>query len=303
MTGNSALDLVAIKTALATTRATTLGTTLEVVAKGNSAAPAVDFLATVTSTSAGNGENYNNSEVAALGTTANISAFLTSYDNVTLSIGGLSVTSSITTASATGADATNRIANALDAAWNAKYGAAGTSSELSTWANTSSVAGGGFTIAAKASTRGSRGWNDLVSISWAKATAAQVSYATAGVVTQTSDLVLDWVIGTVRDTSDNNATSTDLVVTLTEVTNKVGAGQATVYINSSHLADPDNGGIILASTSLSNTNSGAGTATSTAALTYPLEARLDVINEEAGDEGIITTAAVAAVAKTRVHWL
>ncbi|MDB4228858.1 hypothetical protein N9786_01050, partial [Flavobacteriaceae bacterium] len=304
MTGNSALDLVAIKSTLATTRATTLGTTLDVTARGNSAAPAIDFLATITSTSAGNGEYYNNSEVAALGNTANISAFLTSYDNVTMSIGGLSVTSSITVASATGSVATNMIANALDAAWDLKYGAAGTSSELSTWANTTSVSGGGLTIASKASTRGSRGWNDLVSISLVKGTAAQVSIATAGVVTQTSKIILDWVIGTVRDTSDNNAIAPDLIVTLTEVTNKVAsAGQATISIDSAQLAAPNNGGIILASTSFPNANSGAGTATSTAALTYPLEARLDVINEEAGDEGIITTAAILAVAETRVHWL
>ena len=49
--------------------------------------------------------------------------------------------------------------------------------------------------------------------------------------------------------------------------------------------------------------SGAGTATSTAANIYPLEARLDVINGESANEGVVTTAAVAAVNKTRVHWL
>ena len=83
-----------------------------------------------------------------------------------------------------------------------------------------------------------------------------------------------------------------------EGTNAIDAatGQATLTYAAS-------GGIELLNSALPNAASGAGTATSTAANIYPLEARLDVINGESANEGVVTTAAVAAVNKTRVHWL
>ena len=49
------------------------------------------------------------------------------------------------------------------------------------------------------------------------------------------------------------------------------------------------------------TPSASGYATSSGTNIYPTEARLDVRNREGAIEA--TTAAVAAVKKTRVHWL
>ena len=298
MTGNNSLDLANIKSALTTSRATTLGIAFDATASGNAVAPSIVFQGTGIS-SASNGENYTNAQVAAIGAGNNV-AFLTSYDNVTVTVGNLSVTGSITTASASGAAAAASIASDIAGVWNAKYGAtAGSSKALSIWGDMDGdTTSGTITIARQATSNGSRGFGDLVSIAWSKATAAQVSDQTAGVVTETSDLILDWKIGTLGDTTDNTAAADDIIITLTEVTNSVSntGAQATATSSVGSVAE-------LFQTAYPNGAGGAGVATTTAANIYPLEARLDVINGEASNEGVVTTAAVAAVDKTRVHWL
>jgi len=302
MTGNAALDLVAIKSALTTSRATTLGVALGVALSGDSTAPSIVFPTGVTSAS--NGENYTNAQVAAIGNATN-KAFLTTYDKITMTIGNLSVTATMTgAASATTGDASALIASALDVAWNAKYGASGGSNTMSIWGDVEGESTSGtISIAAKASDRGSRGFGNVVSIAWAQATAAQVSLATAGASTQTSALVFDWTIGTTELTTDNAAVGTNIIMTLTEVTNSVdnSTNQATATVYDSHTIPVGSNLTELFSTELLNTYP-SGTATSTVLNIYPTQARLDVINSEGATEGVVTVAGVAAVNKTRVHW-
>jgi hypothetical protein len=294
--GNLAIDLVALKSALATSRATTLGTTLNVRAEGAPSMPGVVFKSAVTSATGGNGENYTNTQVAAIGAGTN-SSFLTSWDVFTMTIDGLAATASISTASATGTDASTEIARALAIAWDAKYGASGSSSTMSLWDTTSTT--GAIAISKKSSTSGSRGFGATVAIAWAKATAAQVSIATAGVVTKTSALVADWVIGATEATTDNAATGTELVMTLTEVTNSITAGsQATVAFT------PGGAAIELATTKKLYTHASGtagGTATSTTANIWPTDARGDVVLGEGANEGT-TAAGTARTITNRSAW-
>jgi hypothetical protein len=306
MTGNNSIDLVAIKTALATSRATTLGVTLDAAASGNSVAPTITFLATTSSATGSNGENYTNAQVAAIGAATN-NSFITTYDGFTVGVGNLSVTATLVDAAATPyavASGTTTVgitalAARIATVWNAKYGAAGTSSTLSTWGNMSSSAGV-ITIAAKASSRGSRGNGDVVTVAWAKATAAQVSNVTAGTMSTAATYLaghsMDWKIGATEASTDNAAAGTDIIITLLEGTNTIDAatGQASLTVAATK-------GIELLNTSFPNAAGGAGTATSTASNIYPLEARLDVIRKESANEGV-TTATVARVSTDRSQW-
>ena len=290
--------MVALKSALATSRATTLGTTLNVRAEGAPSMPGVVFKSAVTSATGGNGENYTNTQVAAIGA-GTVSSFLTSNDVFTITIDGLSATASIATASATHSAASEGIASRLAQAWSAKYGTAGTASgDLSLWTADGDSTSGTIAITLKASTSGSRGFGAAVAIAWAKATAAQVSTNTAGVVTTTAALVADWVIGATEATTDNAATGAALVMTLTEGTNSVASGdQATVTWSAA-------GPIELATTKKLYTHASGtsgGTATSTTADIYEDDARGDVVLGEGANEG--TTAAGTARAITdRSAW-
>jgi hypothetical protein len=296
-TGNLALDLVALKSNLATTRATTLGTELNVRAEGNPLMPSVTFLASVTSATGGNGENYTNTEVAAIGAGTN-KTFVTSYDVFTLTIDGKSASASVTliagATSATGAVAARDIVLALDAAWT-PYGT-GASSTQSLWDTTSATAV--LSTALKSSNSGSRGFGKAVSIAWTKATADQVSTATAGLATST---IMDWTIGATEATTDNTAAASALVLTLTEVTNSVAKGdQVTATLRGA------NGIIELATTQYTKTNgSGAylvtGVATTTATDIHETDARGDVVNREAANEGT-TTAGTARFITNRSGW-
>jgi hypothetical protein len=293
-TGNLSLDLVALKSSLATSRATTLGTTLNVKTEGTPTMPSVVFPTSVTSAS--NGENYTNDQVAAIGLGTN-NALVTSWDNFTITIDGLSATASITTASATGAAAKNAVASRLAQAWAAKYNAAGTASgDLSLWTANGDTTSGTIAIALKSTLTGSRGFGKSVSIAWAKATAAQVSAATAGVVSLTSDLVMDWTIGATAATDDNSSTANSLILTLTEVTGSVAAasGGATVTFVGA------GGGTELGTTNVLYTPA-AGTDTTTSANIYVTDARGDVVNREGANEGT-TSATVARVSTDRSQW-
>jgi hypothetical protein len=299
LTGNSALDLVAVKAALATSRATTLGTTLDVKYEGNPTMPSVVFFTSVTSAS--NGENYTNDQVAAISAGTN-SSVLTSYDVFTITVDGLSASASLTlsgsTTSATGVVASKGIASALAQAWAAKYNAAGVASgDLSLWKVDGDTTSGTITVATKASTSGSRGFGKAVSIAWAAATAAQISTATAGVATLSSAVVADWTIGATAASTDNSATGNALIVYLTEGTNKINGGvssQATLTF-----AGTVSSGIEL--TSAAVTYGGSATATTTAANIYVTDARGDVVNGETANEGT-TSATVARISTDRSQW-
>jgi hypothetical protein len=292
-TGNMAIDLVALKSALATSRATTLGTTLNFRAESNPDMPNVVFKSALTSATGGNGENYTNTEVAAIGAGTN-NAFVTSWDNFTITIGGLSATASINTVSSAHTTAINLVAVQLGNAWEAKYGTGLGSANLSLWDNVTSTAAT-IGISLKASTSGSRGFGESVSIAWTKATAAQISAATAGVVTKTSALVMDWIIGATEATTDNSATGQAIVMTLAEVTNSVS--KTTMQATASFT--PGAGAAIELATT--NITVGAGTDTTTAATIFPTDARGDVILTEGANEGT-TTATVARVSTDRSQW-
>ena len=292
LSGNQNVDIAAIVNSMAETRADALDIEIEVVKGGNNTMKDITFFSSVSSSS--NGENYDDAAAAALGSGSNDS-FITSYDVFTVTYGAKSVKATITTASATGSDASDAIASQLAAAWNAKWGTGGTSANLSIWDTVDGDTTSG-TIAApsmKDSAAGIRGYNDDISISWAKATAAQVSAATAGVVTQTSKLIMDWNIGT--DSDSNVATSDDLILRLkanTYADHILASGKVTVtYAGGSEE---------LTSTLVSYGSSAANT--DTTSTIYPTEARDDVRAREASNEGTITTAAKAAVKFTRVHW-
>ena len=104
---------------------------------------------------------------------------------------------------------------------------------------------------------------------------------------------MDWKIGSVADDSDNTANSTDLILTIEELTyadDILAAGNVTVT-NAYEL-----------STTLVQYGSSAAN-TDTTNTIYPEEARDDVRAREASNEGTITTASAAAVEFSRVHWL
>jgi hypothetical protein len=295
--GNLAIDLVALKTALATSRATTLGTTLNVRAEGHPLMPSVTFLSNVTSATGGNGENYTNTQVATLGAGLT-SSFLTSWDVFTITIDGLSATASITNASATGVAAATQIADNLSIAWDLKYGTShGVSKTLSLW-DVASATTYGIEVALKATSSGSRGFGKEVSIAWAQATAAQISIATAGVVTQTSALVADWTIGATEASTDNTAVGSALVMTLLEVTNGIGVAATSGSDKATATFQKVNDAAELATTQLT---AGAGTDTTTTADIFEDDARGDVVLAEGANEGT-TSATVARTLTNRSQW-
>ena len=283
-----------------TARATLLGATLNVYKGGNATFEDITFTSRVSSTS--NKENYTNQQALALigaSAASGVDVSLTTWDKVTMNIGGNSVVATITGATAhlTGTAARDNIAAQLKALWDAKFGAAGVSSTMTVWddvTQSSGVIGG---ISLKASDAGSRGYltQNTIGVTFTPGTAAQISAASAGVATQS---VLDWMIG-VDGTDDNVPKSLDLILTI--------AGSADNDVDGFSITDGTMDGTTgvytLTSGAFYNTNSGAGTATSTTANVYPEDARNDVVNAEGIQEGVVTTAGVDATLKTRVHWL
>ena len=132
-----------------------------------------------------------------------------------------------------------------------------------------------------------------MSIEWSKATAAQVSIVSSGARTES---VIDWTIGATEADSDNGAASVDLIMKLTEVTEGViSSGSATLLVSGSSSAAAINE----ITTNLLTNASAANTDTTTTI--YPTDGRGDAAANEAGDEGVVTTPAVAAIDKTA--WL
>jgi len=285
-----------------TSRATVLGATITAFKGGNASMPALTFTSRVSSLS--NGENYTNAQAGDLISSGvvGVDALLTTHDKITVTIGGRAVDATITAATgwATGATARDAIADAVIAAWNGKYGTAGTASwAMSVWGTMSADTDGAIpAIALKSSSAGSRGYtsDNGISVKFTPASADTVSTVTSGAATQT---VIDWYVGSdQQSTTDNVATSPDIIIQLTasadndlstfDITD--GTMDAT-YVTT------------LTSAAYQYTNSGAGTATTTTLNVYPTDARADVVNPEGASEGTVTTEGVDAVLKTRVHWL
>ena len=301
LTGNAALDLVALKTNLATERATTLGVALDVTKTGNQTAPNVLFNATVSS--ATNAENYTNDQATALAS-GGLNSMITSNDNFTITIDGLSATASISTVSAAGAAAAEAIAIALANKWEASYGTGNVSGSMSLWDVTTGTAKR-IDVALKSSASGSRGFGKAVEIAWSvKSTAAQLSAVMNGVDTTTlndhavsNTAVMDWMIGATEASTDNEATADAFILTLTSVTNAVtqtGSQASVGFI-------PAIAGQELVTTMLSHSPVDLGTATTTTENIYPLDARGDARNGEGANEGT-TSAVVARVSTNRSQW-
>lgn len=302
LTGERALDLLAIKSELATTRATALGATISVKKGGNAYTPTVTFR--TSATRASNGEYYNDEAAAAL---HNSASAVTTYDEFTLSVGGRSVRASVTAPSIgyyAGAYAASAVGNALSDAWLNKYSdATAASGTMSFWTTGTGSLGQNddlfHSLALKSSNSGSRADADTVAVAWVtKATTAQVSLVTSGVRTQT---VMDWIIGATEDSDDNVAVSTGIILSYTEVVD--GAINGTSLKVSNDNNDQDDFIQEITTNLRNNVDSPAAASaanTNTTSTIYPTDGRGDAVFEEAGSEGEVTT---AGVDKSRVHWL
>jgi hypothetical protein len=323
MTGNNTLDVNALKSSLAVTRAAALGLTLDVAASGQANNVTITFLAGIASTAGANGENFTNTTAEARiklsSYTAYTPALLTTWDKVTLNWGDSSVTVTLTTdqlgaAYAEGVSAVSTLVENLAIAWDTKYDTGAASANYSIWATASTYASAAsLTLKAltlKASTAGSRGFGVSPSITWnsSAATAARVSYATGGLATGT---LLAWYEGATDATTDNTSTGQSLIVTLEEVVAGSGAtGAVTLTIDSVDITTLVGQGTAtnttkagLLSTNLVSYGTGAQATVNTGTGIYPTEARSDVTWGQAAFEGLSVTTGTDRVTYSRIHWL
>jgi hypothetical protein len=303
---NNALIIDQLKSTASVSRAAALGATFNVYEGANSTMPATVFRASATS--AANGEYYTDAGIAALsGGLGTVTSLVTTHDLFTLTIGGNSVTASITLAagtSATGAAADDAVASALATAWNAKYGTSGTASKtMSFWgdldADTTSGTIASFSL--KDANSGSRAFADAMSITHSKASATTVSTVTSGAATQT---FMDWTIGTddkLLASTDNKATAVDLIISLEEVTeDAIATTQVTIIYGGT------NTGYLTELTTLKRI---VGVQSNTTALDiYENDAGIyggvgDVRADEAADDGETVTSGSYRAYFTRIHWL
>ena len=323
---NQAFIISQLKTTATTTRATNLGATLNVYKGANSTMPAIVFQTSTTSESTG--EKYTAATHDALsGGDGTLQALVTTYDLFTLTYGNRSAAVTLSTSAdaegssnwsvnghLTGTSAANAVANRLAIAWNAKYGLIGTSTggELeaeSFWgaALTSTAANQINALAQISENAGSRPYGQTMSMLHTKGSAANVSLTTGGSVTQT---MLDWVIGTddaTLTTSDDFAASTDLIISLTEVTeDAIVAGTATLMIA---------GGAVSAVELTTSKTAADALSTTLATDIFDADAGIygaissggagDVRKDETVDEGSVVTTTTGAQRGliTRLHWL
>ena len=313
------LDLLVnqLKTSAAVSRAASLGATLDAYVGANSTMPAVTFRSS--STSATNGEAYTDAGIAALfGGDGTLTSRVTTYDLFTLTIGGRSVTASITLSSGGSAmsdAAADAVGLALAQKWNAKYGASnGASPSLSFWSTISSNTNDRAwnAIALKDENSGSRAYGQTISISHSKASSTQVSLATSGAATTT---FMDWVIGTddaSLSATDNKASKVDVILTLEETVgsdNVLAIGSSASAGTTFHIA----AGTISA-VELTTDKTATGTLSTTLASDiFEDDAGIygsiygggagDVRNGEDASEGLLVETGSQRALFTRIHWL
>jgi len=315
-TSSSNLDVLVqdLKSSQAVSRAAALGATLNVYKGANSTMPNIVFQNTFTSASGGNYENYTDAQVAALyGGNGTVTSFVTSYDKFTLTIGGRSVTTTLTNASGvtsySGSAAAYAVASQVAAAWEAKYGTAGTTSgDLSFWtgADGDTTSGTIKNIVLKDQGSGSRAYGQTIAFSWTPGNSVvtnATSIATAGVATNT---YLDWLIGATDSTADNTAQAVDLILTLEETTEDAITGSAATFTYGASVAPFDE---------LSTTkNLGSGTRTEVLSSNiFVTDAGIfgsiysggagDVRNDELANEGTTSSTGSARATYSRIHWL
>jgi len=328
---NAGLDAVIaqLKSTAAVSKAASLGATLDVYKGANSTIPAVVFKTGATSTS--NWEAYTDAGIAAeqkimphsfSGGDGTMVAMVTSYDLFTMTIGGNSITASITgylaasTVSLVGTAATAAVASALANEWNATYGAAaGTASgSLGFWGttNASTTSGTMTALALKSANSGSRAYGQTIAISHTKASAANVSQITGGTASSTW---IDWLIGSddaQLSATDNTATAVDLILSLEETT---ASGTAINSTAASPIMGAVETGTTLTELSTAKTKTGVLSGTLSTDI-FENDAGIygsiggggagDVRDPEAASEGLaVVTAATGSVAakRTRIHWL
>jgi hypothetical protein len=321
---NTAFILAQLKTDATTTRATSLGATLNVYKGANSTMPKIVFQSSTTSETTG--EKYTAATHDALsGGDGTLLANVTTYDLFTLTYGNRSAAITLSTSAdaegtsnwtinghLTGTNASAAVANRLAIAWNAKYGLIGNSTGgtlegESFWgaALTSTAANQINAVAQISANAGSRPYGQTMTMAHSKGSSGNVSSATGGTVTQT---MMDWIIGSDDATisaTDNFADGTDLIITLTEVTEDVIASR-TVSVTAD--GNP-------ASLTELTTSKTAADALSTTLATNIFDADAgiygaisgggagDVRSDEAAFEGTTTTTGSQRAWFTRIHWL
>jgi hypothetical protein len=313
LAGVNAADVTALLNSTATQRATDLGVTLNVEAQGNPSLPNISFLGSITPTTGNNGENYTNTSASTLakllGDSGGVATVLTSYDQVTMSIGDTSVTATITGGTAlTGDNAVANLATQLAALWNNKYSTDSVSGVFSYWTTMSASAGVITAPSLKSSLSGSRAFDDTITISFAPTTGAKVSSATSGTHTTSR---LAWRIGSSDATTDNGAVGNALVITLEEAVagnNKLALATLTTnigVITETTAADTNqNTGLILATNLIGYGSSSANSIEGLQATgIFPTDARGDVVTGQAAEGGLEVTTGDARVTFSRIHWL
>jgi hypothetical protein len=319
LTGVNSADVTALLNSTATARATDLGVTLNVEAQGNPSLPNITFLGSITPTTGNNGENYTNTTASTLskllGDSGGVATVLTSYDQVTMSVGGRSVTATITGGTAlTGVNATTNLAAQLVSLWNTQYSTDSVSGVFSYWTTMSASAGVITAPSLKSSLSGTRAFDDTVSISFAPTTNAKVSSATSGTHTTSR---LAWRIGASDATTDNGAVGNTLVISVEEAVagnGKVASDVATLTTNLGAVthtsavgdAGTDAGlaGFILATNKIGYGGSSANSIEGLQATgIFPTDARGDVVTGQTAEEGLDVTTGTARFNRTRLHWL
>ena len=201
LSGNQTLDLASVLNAQHVTRATATEATLTAIAGGNySTTVTIETLsATLGASGTVTGERYTTSAARTGASSAvtiagyNAANFMDADDYVTLTVGSNSVT-------ATG-QGTGALAQAVAAAWLAKYGVAGTASSSSN-ATVTATDAGVITV---------RGYDHSGGASTGVAMAVTAS-GTAG--TGNAAEGVEYTIGATRSAGDNNLVSTALIVML-----------------------------------------------------------------------------------------
>jgi len=309
LTGNNTVDVAEMTSSLSTTRATNLGMTVTVEAKGNPVLPTVSFLSAITSATGANGENYTNTEAASLSNNigsagASVASYLTTYDAFTLSFGGKSVTATLAANATTGAIAAANIASTLMDTWNSKWSIGQASTNLSAW-TTATLSTAVITAPTlKSSKSGSRFAADTAAVTWTPATAAQASLATSGAVTITR---IAWKIGSTEATTDNGATSSDIIVALEEdVAGSNVLLSATLTVDGQKVTETGTGHTGSDSHKLVTNLISVGASaqnTDTTASIYPTDGRGDVVTGVSAAEGTSATTGAAQSEISRLHWL
>jgi len=311
-----------LKTTAAVTRAADLGATLDVYIGANSIMPSVTLKSG--STESANYEGYTDAQITTLvnkhgsqggvGSGA-ILATVNTYDQFTYTVGGRSVTASITLGgsltSATGATALAAVATAIAAKWNTKYGTGGASATLSFWGKSQTSAASSTGIIAhlrlKDEQSGSRAYGQTVAFSHSYKGSAQMSILTSGVTTYT---FVDWIIGTDDKqlaTSDNKASDVDIIITLEET---LASGTAINSSNATILW-----GLVPGLTELTTSKTVLGAAVSAVTATdiYEDDPGIygsifgggvgDARQGETADEGLVVTSGSKRAYYSRIHWL